>query len=81
MFLLEKSNENFNSVEILFRKFEVLPAPFLPPLGAGHIRFLYYREMPNLGVIQLYRDWGAPAAGRSPWSVIRQEVFYRAEKF
>jgi hypothetical protein len=26
-----------------------------------------------------YRDWGATAAGRSPWSVIKKEVFYRAE--
>jgi hypothetical protein len=29
-------------------------------------------------VIQHNRNWGATAAGQSPWSVIRKEIFYRA---
>jgi len=37
---------------------------------------LYYREIP-IRVIRHYRNWGAIAAGRSPWSVIRKEVFSR----
>ncbi len=28
--------------------------------------------------MQHYRDWGATAAGQSPWSVTGKEVFNRA---
>jgi hypothetical protein len=33
---------------------------------------------PYPGKIQHNRNWGATAAGQSPWSVIRKEIFYRA---
>ncbi len=68
------------SVEILFRKCEAPLAPSLPPQGAGaHTIPLYYREIP-IPVIQHYRDWGATAAGRSPWSVIRKELSTKPQK-
>jgi len=88
MFLNETGNkirrgkglEKNGPVENLVRKFEAPLAPSLPPLGAGaHTIHLYCREI-LIRVIQHYRDWGAPAAGRSPWSAIRKEVFYKAEK-
>ena len=68
-------------IEILFRKLEAPLAPSLPPLGAGaHTIPLKYREIP-IRVIQHYRDWGATAAGRSPWSVIRKEVSPEPKKY
>jgi len=49
-------------------------APALPTLGAGaHMipRNYLYRNSPlfYVQVIQHYRNWGASAAGQSPWSV------------
>ncbi len=51
-----------------------------PHRGRGRIRFLWINEKSQSWVILHYRDWGATAAGQSPWSVIRKEVFYRAPK-
>jgi hypothetical protein len=65
------------SVEIFFRRFEAPLCAIPAPVGAGaHTIPQYYREI-LIWVIQHSRDWGAPAAGQSPWSVIRKEVFYR----